>query len=154
MDKRGLIHLLMTLQRTGRLGEFPTSALALKSGSRALLGREILGATLHQSQPAISDFLEGTGPRPWESQFLHCLTLQGLWQWGWLGPLCPLEEDGERGLKLYILTPGHMRRRERALTRTQEHHISRSWGTSVHLLVAGHRYSWCPAISSSMPLCH
>lgn len=40
--------------------EFPTSALALKSGSRALLGREIpLGATLHQSQPAISDFLGG-----------------------------------------------------------------------------------------------
>ena len=40
--------------------KFPTSALALKSGSRALLGREIpLGATLHQSQPAISDFLGG-----------------------------------------------------------------------------------------------
>ena len=50
----------MTLQRTGRLVKFPTSALALKSWSRALMGREIpLGATLHQSQPAISDFLGG-----------------------------------------------------------------------------------------------
>ena len=100
------------------------------------------------SLPSLTSW-EGTGPRLWGSQFLHCLTLQGLWQWGWPAPV-PTRGRWEGGLKLYIPTLGHLGRRERALIRTQEYRVSRSG----HLCIPpGWPVTGIPGILPSAPPC-
>ena len=96
------------------------------------------------SLPSLTSW-EGTGPRLWGSQFLHGLTLQGLWPWGWPAPVST-RGRWEGGLKLCILTLGHLSRRER----TQEYRVSRSG----HLRTPpGWPVTGIPGILPSAPPC-